>query len=66
MGKKNSPPDSDEFVRELRGISGVGPEYAERLAKIYKTREKLRKAGDDIKLMLPDHVAKKVMSHLRK
>ena len=63
LGKKNN---SDGLVQELQGINGVGPEYAKRLAKIYKTRDAIKRAGDGINLMLPDHIAKKVMDHLRK
>lgn len=61
LGKKNS----SHFQKELVGIKGVGEEYANRLVKLYKNREKLMKA-DDLELWLPDHVARKVKKHFRR
>jgi len=66
LGKKKAEPKSELF-NELIKIKGVGPEYAQRLVTHYKTKGALKKASEKyLKLMFPDHVAKKVIKYVKR
>ena len=62
QGKKNGL--DEHLIERLTRIKGVGPEYAERLVKVYGSLDKIRGA-DDLEKWLPDHVASKIKKSLR-
>ena len=66
LGKKN-PEQKSELYDELRKISGVGSEFAERLVVLSNDGKTLKNLSDKrLRLMLPDNVAEKVIRWRKK
>lgn len=61
LGKKNR---KNSFKEELEAIKGVGPEFAERLVKVFGDKKNMAKKKEEIDLWVPSHVANRVIEYL--
>ncbi len=62
LGKKKEKEVS--LAEELQRINGIGPEFAERLVRVYQNRKAL-KGAKDLEVWLPDNIANNVYEYFR-